>query len=351
MTASGDMQAMQQDVLSHSRPVTIVATASSREASHIDALDALRGLAILLVVVGHYAPERLAYGLAADILRPWAQGGVILFFLLSGFLIENNLFRHRDPVAYGLRRIFRIAPAYWVSILCFLAIDRLALGDNSYSLSEVIVNAALLQDVFKVVLINAAFWTLLIEAKFYVVAPVIVRAGDTAIRVLPYLTMALNAVIFARRGEASNLLLYITVCFVGMNFGLWHRGGLSAWALAALCSCAALSMAFIAPYFTIGMTVFTGVNSALLAYALMYGLRLPGFAFLGAISYSWYLYHGGLGYPMMAAMEATGVAGWAAAGITAMVTMMTAWLSYRLIERPGIALGRGLERRWREKLA
>jgi peptidoglycan/LPS O-acetylase OafA/YrhL len=29
--------------------------------------------------------------------------------------------------------------------------------------------------------------------------------------------------------------------------------------------------------------------------------------------------------------------------------MMAAWLSHRLIERPGIALGRLLERRWREK--
>ncbi|HEY6634306.1 MAG TPA: acyltransferase family protein, partial [Acidimicrobiia bacterium] len=46
----------------------------------IPALDGLRGIAILMVVVGHSYPY--TYGLGGTV-------GVTLFFVLSGFLITN----------------------------------------------------------------------------------------------------------------------------------------------------------------------------------------------------------------------------------------------------------------------
>jgi peptidoglycan/LPS O-acetylase OafA/YrhL len=326
------------------------AAAPARHAPHLAALDALRGLAIILVVIGHYLPGHVVGGTVAEILDPCALGGVTLFFLLSGFLIARNLAHGHSTTGYALRRIFRILPAYWVSLVVFIVLHRLWLDQADFGHPiDTLFNALLLQDVAKAPLLNAAFWTLLVEAKFYILAPLLVLGGRRVIQIAPYVTMALNGVIMARRGEASNLLTYLAFCFVGMNFELWCRKELSDRALTALAVSAAVAAGIYSPYVKIGLVVFGLINAGLMALALRHGprLKLPMLSFIGAVSYSWYLYHGGIGYPLMAALEASrwAIAPLMSACIGVVVTLLVAWLSYRLIEKPGISLGRMLEKR------
>ena len=162
----------------------------------------------------------------------------------------------------------------------------------------------------------------------------------------PYLVMAVNGLILARRSEASNLLTYLAICFVGMNFELWCRRELSGRALTLLVLCAAVSAGIYSPYVKIGLALFVLINAALLGLALKHAprLRLPVLGFVGAISYSWYLYHGGIGYPLMAKLDGL-MPPLVSTVIAAVVTFLVAWLSYRLIEQPGISLGRMLEKR------
>jgi peptidoglycan/LPS O-acetylase OafA/YrhL len=319
----------------------------ARDSSHLDALDALRGLAIVLVVIGHYLPGRVVGGTFGEILRPWAVGGVILFFLLSGFLIERNLAQGVSSGGYALRRIFRILPAYWVSLLVLISLHRLLLKETNFAtVRDTLFNALLLQDIGNAPLFNAAFWTLLIEAKFYILAPFLVRGGKRLVQCTPYLAIVANGVIVARRGEASNLLTYLMFCFVGMNFGLWFRREMGNTALAALVICAAISVGIYSPYFKTGLAVFGLIDAGLLGLALKRGRRLPALGFVGAISYSWYLYHGGIGYPLMAGLEAHWpLSPLVSSVIAAAVTFFVAWLSYRWIEQPGIWFGRRLEKR------
>src|SRR6266446_4286628 len=88
-------------------------------------LDGLRGIAILLVIVWHYAVELFArepgstaaYGLA--VLRlSWS--GVDLFFVLSGFLIGGILIDNRGARNYFrvfyFRRVCRIVPLYYLCL-------------------------------------------------------------------------------------------------------------------------------------------------------------------------------------------------------------------------------------------
>jgi peptidoglycan/LPS O-acetylase OafA/YrhL len=321
----------------------------AHDAPHLAALDALRGLAITFVIIGHYLPGRVVGGTFGTIFQPWAVGGIILFFLLSGFLIGRNLSLGTSPIGYGLRRIFRIFPAYWVSLAVLIVLHRLLLQDTDFGSTDTLYNALLLQDVGNAPLFNAAFWTLLIEAKFYVVAPFLVLGGKRIIQLAPYLAIAANGLIQARRGEASNLLTYLTFCFVGMNFELWHRKELGDWALAVLVICAAVAVGVFSPYLKIGLFIFGLVNAALFGVALKHAprLQLPTLGFVGAISYSWYLYHGGIGYPLMAGLEASRwlMSPLLSTIIAVAVTLLAAWLSYRLIEQPGISLGRWLEKR------
>jgi peptidoglycan/LPS O-acetylase OafA/YrhL len=323
---------------------------SAQDASHLSALDALRGLAIVLVVIGHYLPQHVVGGSLGEALQPWGLGGVTLFFLLSGFLIGRNLSRGEALVGYALRRVFRILPAYWAAIVVLIVVHRFILGEADFgTFRDVVFNALLLQDVGRVPYLNLAFWTLLIEAKFYILAPLLVLGGGRFIKLAPYLVVAANGLILAHRGEASSLLTYLAFCFVGMNFELWHRNELSKRALITAVICTAIAAGIYSPYVKTGLIAFGLLNAALMTVGLRAGawITLPSLSFIGAVSYSWYLFHGGLGYPLMAALEHSryAISPLISACVGIVVTLFVAWLSYRLIEQPGISLGRMLEKR------
>lgn len=101
--------------------------------SRIPALDGLRGLAILLVLLWHclfaeFTPIALIRKLLFVGKLSWS--GVDLFFVLSGFLIGGILLDARSSPRYFqtfyLRRAFRILPLYFLVLSlyvgCYLSI-------------------------------------------------------------------------------------------------------------------------------------------------------------------------------------------------------------------------------------
>ena len=81
---------------------------------YLPELDGLRGLAILWVVLYHCHPRLTGTWLYSASLWGWA--GVIIFFVLSGFLITSILLGTRDNPHYfhhfHARRVLRIWPVY-----------------------------------------------------------------------------------------------------------------------------------------------------------------------------------------------------------------------------------------------
>jgi peptidoglycan/LPS O-acetylase OafA/YrhL len=109
----------------------------SAVASRLPELDGVRGIAILMVLVWHYAvyefqPEPGSIGAYALACLRLSWSGVDLFFVLSGFLIGGILIDNQQSNNYFkvfyVRRVCRIFPLYF-----FLAsfILRFALGSAS----------------------------------------------------------------------------------------------------------------------------------------------------------------------------------------------------------------------------
>ncbi|UVM13225.1 acyltransferase family protein [Pseudomonas protegens] len=138
-------------------------------ASRIVALDGLRGVAALIVFVSHYSNET---GLFGGILG-WGGGqtGVMLFFLLSGFLVSNLHISQKLELSslwvYAVRRISRVYPLFLMAaalpgLLIFLEFPgQVAMsGINSF---DKYLGQVLLLDRGENV-----FWTIQIEVLFYI---------------------------------------------------------------------------------------------------------------------------------------------------------------------------------------
>lgn len=103
----------------------------------------------------------------------FASGGVLLFFLVSGFVIALSV-EKLTTLEFAVRRAFRILPVLWAAIAIWLLLNAiltatgLAAG-NPFNLNAIAANAFLVQDWYWIGNIDVAYWTLLIEVKFYVI--------------------------------------------------------------------------------------------------------------------------------------------------------------------------------------
>ncbi len=154
--------------------MTLRITTSDR---HIPALDGLRGVAALIVMLYHFFTNRV----------PWGWMGVDLFFVLSGFLITGILLRTKDSPGYYrnyfARRSLRIFPLYFLFLVIFFLIFPLigvSDGIGDYPYLEGIQSWYWLYAQNWLVFFDPVypghemithFWSLAIEEQFYVFWP------------------------------------------------------------------------------------------------------------------------------------------------------------------------------------
>jgi peptidoglycan/LPS O-acetylase OafA/YrhL len=169
------------------------APSSNRLGGHIPVLDGIRGLAILLVFIHHFAviyPQDAISRFDLKLMEWLHLGrfGVDLFFVLSGFLITGILWESKGSEGYFktfyARRVLRIFPLYYAVVtFCFLVVPHIPLekakalagtaSDQAWYwlyLSNFLV--AIKHDFHHRIL--GVAWSLAIEEQFYLVWPLVV---------------------------------------------------------------------------------------------------------------------------------------------------------------------------------
>ena len=159
--------------------------------SHIPALDAIRGLAILIVTAFrfHEGPaDNTAIGGAVFKLLRQGEHGVDLFFVLSGFLITGILYDAKGSQRYFrnfyIRRTLRIFPLYYgvlfltlvvLPLLVPLAASLFAVADRHQAWLWLYGSNFLLAQKEAWFLDGFThFWSLAVEEHFYLVWPLVI---------------------------------------------------------------------------------------------------------------------------------------------------------------------------------
>jgi len=259
---------------------------------HVGALDGLRGVAVLLVVVSHFR-ILVPWPTPSDSLNNFMAGGFLgvdLFFVLSGFLITSLLLaetKRRNVRGvlrrFYVRRVFRLTPA----ILLFLTFHAiLALWENTSMRSELRsaravifyhLNWHFIWDPKHSVTDFGHLWSLAIEEQFYIVWP-IVLLGLVLIRLKPQ--VIIGVILF--------LIFVVYLRRVALwNDGVWWMqiytrtdARVDSLLIGALA-------AFVFRYFRV---------PPLLSKAMMYVsllVALSTFAYFGRVQPSRFLYHSG----------------------------------------------------------
>lgn len=170
---------------------------------YFPALDGLRALSVLIVVLHHERTARL---------WRWVHGanGVTVFFVVSGFLITTLALREEarrgslDLRAFYLRRVFRLVPLYALVLSAYCALILgigVQSGRRAAFLRALPYYVTYLQEVPHFAFPGVPFevsWSLGVEEKFYLVWPLL---AFVAARARPaarlWGTLVLTALLFA----------------------------------------------------------------------------------------------------------------------------------------------------------
>lgn len=153
----------------------------------IAALNGARGLAILLVLTHHLYLWQFGRGYGPGVvmeLATFAYSGVLLFFVLSGFLLYlpyaratlDGSQRWPDVRRFYARRTLRILPVHWAILGAMALMLAVFWHLRPQTLRGITLTGLLVQnldpDAGRVeAILNAPLWTLAVEWQFYLVLP------------------------------------------------------------------------------------------------------------------------------------------------------------------------------------
>ena len=330
------------------------------EAGHgrVHEIDLLRFVAAMAVLFYHYAFR----GYAADglsvmplpLLAPVAKYGYLgveLFFMISGFVILMSV-RGGSLRAFFISRCVRLYPAF-LACCCLTFVVLSLCGQQQLNGWQFLANLTMLSGFAGVPLVDGAYWSLLVEMRFYGMVALLLWLGQLS-RAQWWLGCWLVVVVLDEwlgQGRLRSLLIvdYAAYFVAGaLCYLIWERGPsaprlallLACWVLALFQSLRALGP-FERHYATaMSRPAVAGLISFFFLVLLLVALRRTGclgrrsWTLAGALTYPLYLLHQNIGY----AIFNLAYPSWPAPLLLLLVTMLVLVLAY--------GVHRGVERRY-----
>jgi peptidoglycan/LPS O-acetylase OafA/YrhL len=166
-----------------SERATLAPATKPTPAGRLRWLDALRGIAALAVVYEHFGAFMVPE--AKHFTVQWVHAGtfgVMLFFLVSGYIVPASIERRGSIRDFWIGRVFRLYPAYLLTIVVAVLVGKLGSGllpgqfDDQRSTS-LLAHLTMLHEVIGVNSLQGQFWTLAYEMCFYLMVTMVFVFG------------------------------------------------------------------------------------------------------------------------------------------------------------------------------
>jgi peptidoglycan/LPS O-acetylase OafA/YrhL len=300
-------------------------TPTKPQTPHFAFLDALRGIAALWVFVYHLHGwnqfnlllDRLPSWLQV-IAFEWGQQSVMVFFVLSGFVMAHSLnqatITPRFLLNFSLRRWLRLTPAYYGAIVlaCLVSWWLASIGwqpspvliREPQAVPRAIAHLFYLQELLGLKSFEPTYWTLCLEMQFYLVFGVMLGVAQGlkqkfAIgwsRLAVFVPLTGVAIYYA--SNQSGWTYWRPFCgywifsfLIGAwAYWAWQRQVHRAWFYGGV------ALILAAKTINLPIAIATTVTASLIfavaeAQKLDQWLKHPIFQWLGRLSYSLYLFH------------------------------------------------------------
>jgi peptidoglycan/LPS O-acetylase OafA/YrhL len=183
-------------------------------------IDALRGIAIILVIIVHTGQYgESIYNSTIGLIIGQGARGVQLFYMTSAFtlLLSYNFRKGKEKHAtrnFFIRRFFRIAPMYYLGIIYFIFQNGLGarywLGDaTEITTNNILANVFFIHGVnpYWITSLVPGGWSITVEMTFYLLFPILVSQIKSLKSAINFTVLSLVFLLFLKFIFVGNPLI------------------------------------------------------------------------------------------------------------------------------------------------
>ncbi|WP_026859158.1 acyltransferase family protein [Jeotgalicoccus psychrophilus] len=284
-------------------------------------IDALRGIAAIVVVLYHYIilyDEKFGHSKENYIeIFSYGHYGVQLFFIISGFVIYMSVLKVKSTSDFLTKRAIRLYPTYIFAIIVTTLVVGLSSVDTlKAGVADTFINMTMFQDFFGAKNVDGVYWSLRVELTFYLLmALLLIFNLQKRVMLFTSIWLGSSALIQITNGiagtettallEKFSMSNYCQMFIIGIMFYyIWQHGNYLKYYLM-------ITLSLIYDFSFEGMTngLFTIFFIAVFYLILnnkMQWLKSDTLVYLGTLSFPLYLIHQNIGYVIIQKLESMG---------------------------------------------
>lgn len=326
-------------------------TSNPASPRRVQELDALRGVAVLGVVLYHYTTrfnEFFGRIHSLSFSFPYGYLGVQLFFIISGFVILMTLEKTSSIKKFLLHRFSRLYPSYWVAVIITVTLVKLfQLSKLDVGWRNAFLNLTMWQTFINVPSVDGVYWSLEVELVFYALISAFFLFVKPNLRELMNwfwlgVIIIWHEFLISPLGKGIDALAIIPLFFhysplfiAGMTFyRIWKEGPtLERYLILGGCLVALYFVSFSIEEF-VAIMIFFGCFLLMINNQLTF-VKMNWLLFLGAISYPLYLIHQNIGYIVIRFLDRINAPAPLMLIIPTSIVLLLATLIHYFVEVPG----------------